>query len=136
MSCDSMSKCQPGSPLETVSVVLLGAGVLLKIASTWQVPFRLPEGKQVHIMKHMFVQRVKAWSAILISSQNGGNPSKIQIPKCQPEPTLQTGLFEDGSLRPTAVLNLFCTHLSIAEWQRLVPNTSNFKQTGHKEALT
>ena len=47
MSCDSMSKCQPGKPIRNcVRGFCWGQGVLLKIASTWQVPtFQTPRRK-------------------------------------------------------------------------------------------
>lgn len=46
---------------------------------------------------------------------NGGNPSEIQIPRCQP--TLQSGLSMDSSLRPAMLIPFFQTpQLQICVW--------------------
>lgn len=57
MSCDSMCKCQPGK-LITNSVFMLFIGLGVGDSSRQPLPgryqnSRLPEGKQVHIIKHI-----------------------------------------------------------------------------------
>ena len=60
-----------------------------------------------------------------------GTLPKSKFPNASQEPTLQTGLFEDGSLRP-AVLNLFCT--PVHSWMAEISAQHKQLQTGHKEA--
>lgn len=86
--------------------------------------------------------RCTSWSTCLYKELKHGGPflsvlkmvgtlPKSKFPNASQEPTLQTGLFEDGSLRP-AVLNLFCT--PVHSWMAEISAQHKQLQTGHKEA--
>lgn len=84
--------------------------MLIKTASTWQVPtFQTPRRKAgAHKKAHCLYEELKHSGPLLSVLKMVGTLPKAKFPNASQEPTLQTGLFEDGGFRP-AVLNLFCT---------------------------
>ena len=67
------------------------------LPSTYQNS-RLAEGKQVFSISHtVCTNSLGLVNPTLTSSGNGGNPPEIQVPSCQPRPTLQAGLSKEGT---------------------------------------
>ena len=113
MSCDSMCKMSTRDAHYKLCVHAFywdGGGGLIKTASTWQVPkFQTPGRKAgAHHKAHCLYKELKHGGPFLSVLKMVGTLPKSKFPNASQEPTLQIGLFEDGSLRP-AVLNLFCT---------------------------